>query len=85
MHMQIFIGNSYPEDGWFICDTASFLNATQGVVFIWFVNYWVHVHASATDDSCWNAFKKWVFGQSVCIEVYGKWIGTIITLSSWDT
>ena len=37
MHtLQIFKGNSYPADGWFVCGTASFQNATGGIVFICF-------------------------------------------------
>ena len=32
--VQIFKGIGYPTVGWFVCDTASFQNATKGVVFI---------------------------------------------------
>ena len=34
MHiLQIFIGNSYPTDGCFVCGMASFQNATGGILF----------------------------------------------------
>ena len=38
------------------------------------------MHAWATDESDRIALKKWIFGQRVCIMVYGKLTSTVTSV-----